>query len=57
MKIKEIRSKSILSSSEVYDYVVNPYVGCQHGCSYCYARFMKRMAADCAELGIDCRLV
>ena len=42
MKIKEIQSKSILSSSKVYGYVVNPYVGCQHGCSYCYARFMKR---------------
>ena len=42
VKIKEISSKSILSSSKVYDYVVNPYVGCQHGCSYCYARFMKR---------------
>jgi len=42
MKIKEIYSKSILSSSKVYDYVVNPYVGCQHGCSYCYARFMRR---------------
>ncbi|MBN1665176.1 MAG: radical SAM protein [Deltaproteobacteria bacterium] len=42
MKIKEIRSKSILSPSKVYDYVINPYVGCQHACSYCYARFMKR---------------
>ena len=42
MKIKEINSKAILSSSKVYDYAVNPYVGCQHGCSYCYARFMKR---------------
>jgi len=42
MKIRKINSKSILSSSKVYDYVVNPYVGCQHGCSYCYARFMKR---------------
>jgi DNA repair photolyase len=42
MNIKEIHSKTILSSSQVYDYVINPYVGCQHACSYCYARFMKR---------------
>lgn len=42
MKIKEIHSKTILSSSQVYDYAINPYVGCQHACSYCYARFMKR---------------
>lgn len=42
MIVREIRPKSILSTSKVHDYVVNPYVGCQHGCSYCYARFMKR---------------
>ena len=42
VKIREIHSKTILSSSKVYDYVINPYVGCQHGCSYCYAIFMKR---------------
>ncbi len=40
--IKEIQSKSILSNSKVYPYVINPYTGCQHSCSYCYARFMKR---------------
>ena len=42
MIIKEIQSKTILSVSKVYPYVINPYMGCQHGCSYCYARFMKR---------------
>jgi len=42
MKIKEKSAKSILSPSKIYNYVVNPYVGCQHACSYCYARFMKR---------------
>lgn len=42
LNVKEIHSKSILSRSQVYDYVVNPYVGCQHGCSYCYATFMRR---------------
>jgi len=44
MNIKEIHSKTILSKSKVYDYVINPYVGCQHACSYCYARFMKRFS-------------
>ncbi len=42
MLIQEIQSKTILSASKVYPYVINPYVGCQHNCSYCYAHFMKR---------------
>jgi len=42
MKIREIKAKSILSKSQVYDYAVNPYVGCAHECVYCYAKFMKR---------------
>lgn len=42
MEIKEIKSKTILSISKIYPYVINPYVGCQHACSYCYARYMKR---------------
>jgi DNA repair photolyase len=42
MIIKEIWAKSILSKSQIYDYAVNPYVGCSHACRYCYAAFMKR---------------
>jgi DNA repair photolyase len=42
MIIKEIKPKTILSVSKVYPYVINPYVGCQHNCLYCYAHFMKR---------------
>lgn len=42
MIIREIPAKGILSKSRIFDYVINPYTGCQHGCSYCYARFMKR---------------
>lgn len=42
MNVREIWAKSILSRSGVYDYAVNPYVGCEHSCTYCYARFMKR---------------
>lgn len=41
MKINEIKVKSILSKSGIYgiDYSINPYRGCAHGCTYCYARF------------------
>jgi len=43
MIVKEIQAKAILSLSKVYSYAINPYIGCQHSCSYCYARFMKRV--------------
>jgi DNA repair photolyase len=41
--VTEIQAKTILSKSKIYPWVINPYTGCQHGCSYCYARFMKRV--------------
>ena len=41
--VKEVQAKSILSPSKIYPWVINPYTGCEHGCSYCYARFMKRV--------------
>lgn len=42
--IRDIAVKSVLTNSDlpVSDYSVNPYVGCTHGCQYCYASFMKR---------------
>ncbi len=44
MKIKEIGARSIITESGLpdSDFVINPYIGCMHGCIYCYARFMKR---------------
>ncbi len=42
MIVKEIEAKTILSKSQIYDYALNAYVGCQHQCLYCYAKFMKR---------------
>jgi DNA repair photolyase len=51
--VKEILCKTILSRSGIYgvDYSVNPYVGCQHACVYCYARFMARGAHRGEEWG------
>lgn len=42
MFVKFIRSKTILSKSKVAEYSLNPYIGCMHGCTYCYATYMKR---------------
>ncbi|MFQ6051540.1 MAG: radical SAM protein [Candidatus Hydrothermarchaeota archaeon] len=44
IKLKEIEVKSIINRSGILgvDLCINPYVGCQHGCVYCYARFMRK---------------
>ncbi len=58
--VREIECKSILTRSgiEGVDYAVNPYVGCEHGCEYCYATFMKRFTGHQEEWGtfVDVRV-
>jgi len=51
--VREVLCKSALSRSRIYgvDYSVNPYLGCQHGCTYCYARFMARKSHRGEEWG------
>lgn len=53
MKIKKIKTKSIIVKSNLPDgdFVINPYVGCMHGCKYCYARFMKRFTGHSEPWG------
>lgn len=51
MRIKETFAKSILSKSQVYEYAINPYVGCSHSCKYCYAAFMKRFTGHSERWG------
>lgn len=44
MNIGETTCKTIINRSgiEGVDYAVNPYIGCAHACTYCYAKFMTR---------------
>lgn len=44
MRIQEKSAKTILVKTKIggLTYCINPYTGCQHGCKYCYANFMKR---------------
>jgi DNA repair photolyase len=51
--LREKRIKSILSKSGIpgVDYCLNPYVGCAHGCKYCYATFMKRFTGHTEPWG------
>jgi DNA repair photolyase len=44
MLVGHVQAKSILVPSRIpgVPYVINPYVGCTFGCSYCYAAFMAK---------------
>ena len=47
----EVRSSRALSPSNLpdLDWALNPYIGCEHGCSYCYVPSIMKI--DRAEWG------
>ncbi len=51
MIVREIFAKAVLSKSQIYDYAMNPYVGCSHSCRYCYAAFMRRFTGHKEKWG------
>ena len=51
--IRDVNTQNIMTKSTlpVGGYSVNPYVGCTHGCKYCYASFMKRFTGHTEPWG------
>jgi len=60
MKIREIQCKSAIGKCGFPGggLAINPYVGCGHGCVYCYGRFIKRFTGHTEEWGtfVDARI-
>jgi len=61
IEVYEDRSESILSRNDSpdlpYTWSVNPYRGCQHACSYCYARRTHEYLGYGAGTDFDTKLV
>ena len=53
IKVGRVETKSIMTKANtpIGGYSVNPYVGCPHGCKYCYASFMKRFTGHTEDWG------
>lgn len=48
MKISYIKAKSILNKSKLaeVDYTINPYIGCEFACKYCYASYLSNLVEE-----------
>ena len=53
LSIKQIQVKELITPCNItgIDYVINPYVGCSHDCTYCYAEFMKHFSDHTEDWG------
>ncbi|MCK5427750.1 MAG: radical SAM protein, partial [Thermodesulfovibrionia bacterium] len=50
---EEIKVRTALSKTGIpgRKYCINPYVGCEHACTYCYATYMKRFTGHTEPWG------
>ena len=49
--VRQVRCRTLLNRCSIDDYSFNCYTGCEHGCGYCYARFMQRFHPHAEEWG------
>lgn len=60
IKVAEISCKSAIGPCGFPGggLAINPYIGCEHSCGYCYARFIKRFTGHQEEWGtfVDARV-
>ena len=42
VNIREVKSKTSLVKSKLSEFTINPYLGCAHGCKYCYAAMIMQ---------------
>jgi len=58
--VSETICKTALNKTGIpgYQYCLNPYVGCAHACSYCYASFMCRFRGSREPWGtfVECKI-
>jgi DNA repair photolyase len=53
MVVGEVTARTILTKTGIpgMDYCLNPYVGCEHACRYCYATYMKKYSGHAEPWG------
>ena len=52
MNIQEVKCRSILNRSKIMDFCLNPYLGCEHNCVYCYnSVFIQRWCHPSEDWG------
>jgi len=58
MKIRQINCKTALSPSKLpgIDYSLNPYMGCEHNCAYCYAPNVLKISREKWEKFVDVKV-